>query len=65
MSITPVDIQQQKFGVRLRGFDAVEVDKFLELVANEIEELLQENNRLREEGQKKTERIQKMETAES
>ena len=41
----------------------VEVDNFLDLVANEFEELLQENNRLQEEERQKTEKIQKLEGA--
>jgi cell division initiation protein len=42
----------------------VEVDNFLDVMANEIEELLRENNRLNEEERQKTEKIQKMERAE-
>ena len=64
MKITPLDIQQQQFRVRFRGFDMVEVDNFLDVMANEIEELLRENNRLNEEERQKTEKIQKMERAE-
>jgi len=64
MKITPLDIQQQQFRVRVRGFDMVEVDNFLDVMANEIEELLRENNRLNEEERQKTEKIQKMERAE-
>ncbi|MCP4370870.1 MAG: DivIVA domain-containing protein, partial [Deltaproteobacteria bacterium] len=30
MKITPLDIQQQKFKTRFRGFDVQEVDIFLE-----------------------------------
>ena len=64
MKITPLDVQQQQFRVRFRGFDMVEVDNFLDLVANELEELLRENNRLKEEERQKTERIQELEGAE-
>jgi cell division initiation protein len=64
MKVTPLDIQQQQFRVRVRGFDMVEVDNFLDVMANEIEELLRENNRLKEEERQKTEKIQKMERAE-
>jgi cell division initiation protein len=49
MKITPLDIQQQQFRVKFRGFDMVEVDNFLDQVANEFEELLRENNRVKEE----------------
>jgi len=61
MKITPLDIQQQQFRVRFRGFDMVEVDNFLDLVATEFEEILRENNRLREEERRKLERIQELE----
>jgi len=64
MKITPLDIQQQQFRVKFRGFDMVEVDNFLDLVANEFEELLQKNNREQEEARKKLERIQELEGAE-
>ena len=64
MKITPLDIQQQQFRVKFRGFDMVEVDNFLDLVANEFEELLRENNRVKEEDRKKLERIQELEGAE-
>jgi len=40
------------------------VDNFLDLVANEFEELLRENNRVKEEDRKKLERIQELEGAE-
>ena len=64
MKITPLDIQQQQFRVKFRGFDMVEVDNFLDLVANEFEELLRENNRVKEEDRQKLERIQQLEGAE-
>ncbi len=49
MRITPLDIQQKEFRVRFRGFDIEEVDSFLELIREEMEELLRENANLREE----------------
>jgi cell division initiation protein len=64
MKITPLDIQQQQFRVRFRGFDIVEVDNFLDLVANEFEELLKENNLLREEGRRKSAKISELEAME-
>ena len=39
MNLTPLDIQQQKFKTRIRGFDVREVDAFLEQVANVFESL--------------------------
>lgn len=64
MKITPLDIQQQQFRVKFRGFDMVEVDNFLDLLANEWEELLRENNRLKEEDRLKGERIEELKGAE-
>jgi cell division initiation protein len=64
MKITPLDIQQQQFRVRFRGFDMVEVDNFLDLLANEFEELLKENSQSREEDRRKAERINQLEAGE-
>jgi cell division initiation protein len=64
MKITPLDIQQQQFQVRFRGFDMVEVDNFLDLLANEFEELIRENSHLREEDGRKFSKIQELESRE-
>jgi len=39
MEVTPLDIRQQKFKVRFRGFDIAEVDEFLEQLADEFASL--------------------------
>jgi cell division initiation protein len=52
MRITPLDIQQKQFSTRLRGFDMEEVDSFLELIREEMEELLRDNANLREEARR-------------
>jgi cell division initiation protein len=57
MKLTPLDIQQQQFSVRFRGFDTHEVDAFLETVANEFEELIKTNRELKEELERKEARI--------
>ena len=49
MTITPLDIQQQQFKTRFRGFDVREVDTFLEQMADVFESLQSENKKLREE----------------
>ena len=50
MRITPHDIRQQQFTVRMfRGFDPQEVDAFLEDVADDYEGLLKENALLKEQ----------------
>ncbi len=59
MKITPLDIQQQQFTVRFRGFDQRDVESFLELVRNEFEELIRENNSLKDELRRKGEQIEK------
>ena len=52
MRITPLDIQQKQFPTKFRGFDMEEVDSFLELIREEMEELLRENANLREEARR-------------
>lgn len=52
MRITPLDIQQKQFTSKFRGFDMEEVDSFLELIREEMEELLRENANLREEAKR-------------
>ncbi|MGD9364209.1 MAG: DivIVA domain-containing protein [Desulfobacteraceae bacterium] len=49
MNLTPLDIQQQQFRVRFRGFDIREVDRFLEQVAEAFTALQSENKSLRED----------------
>ena len=49
MKIAPVDVRQQRFTVKFRGFDPQEVDAFLETVAEELEELGRENARLKDD----------------
>ena len=52
MRITPMDIRQQQFTVRMfRGFDVQEVDTFLEDLAADYEALLRENALLKEQLQ--------------
>jgi cell division initiation protein len=48
MKITPLDIQQMVFRVKLRGYDRDEVNRFLEEVAQTVESLNRDNATLRE-----------------
>ena len=41
--LTPVDIQNQDFAVKLRGYDADEVDDFLDMLGGDYEKLFKEN----------------------
>ncbi|MCX5885770.1 MAG: DivIVA domain-containing protein [Proteobacteria bacterium] len=58
MKITPVDIEQQQFRVKFRGFDMVEVDAFLDVVAEEMDALIRENMGLKEEIKKLRDEIE-------
>ena len=49
MKVTPLDIQQQQFKTRFRGFDIREVDAFLEQTAETVESLQKENQNLGDE----------------
>lgn len=49
MKMTPLEIQQQQFKVRFRGFDVREVDHFLERVADSVADLREENKQLHED----------------
>ncbi len=65
MRITPMDIRQQQFTVRMfRGFDVQEVDTFLEDLAADYETLLKENALLKEQLQALEERTRGLEDRE-
>lgn len=49
MKLTPLDIKKQRFKTKVRGFDPIEVESFLEMLADEYESILNERNRLNEE----------------
>jgi cell division initiation protein len=46
LKLTPIEIRKQEFKKGMRGYDTVEIDTFLELVANEYENLIKENESL-------------------
>ncbi|MFH1984993.1 MAG: DivIVA domain-containing protein [Pseudomonadota bacterium] len=58
MKLTPLDIQQQQFPVRFRGFDVQEVDAFLEEMAAAFESLITENRRLEGEFERQKQESQ-------
>ncbi len=47
MKLTPLDIRRQEFKKSMRGFDPIEVETFMEMMANEFENLLKEQGELR------------------
>ncbi len=48
MKLTPLDIRKQEFKRVMRGYDPVEVDTFLEMVAGEFEELVRGHKEMRD-----------------
>jgi cell division initiation protein len=63
--ITPMDIREQQFTVKMfRGFDVQEVDMFLEDLAEDYETLLKENQLLKEQLQAMEERARGLEDRE-
>jgi len=49
LKLTPLDIKKQRFKTKMRGFDPMEVEAFLEMVADEFETVQTERSRLSEE----------------
>ena len=50
MRITPLDVRNHPFRKRLSGYDREEVDAFLQMVAEDYEDLVREAEGLREQG---------------
>ena len=48
LKISPTDIIQKEFSVRFRGYDINQVDNFLEELAKELNQVLEENTHLKE-----------------
>lgn len=49
MKVTPLDVRQPRFKTAMRGFDKAEVTALLDAVADDYENALRENDRLRQE----------------
>jgi cell division initiation protein len=49
VNLTPLDIQQQNFKTKFRGFDIQEVELFLDQIADAFEALLKQNEHLKED----------------
>jgi cell division initiation protein len=48
MKLTPLDIKKQEFKKVIRGYDQVEVDTFMDMLANEFEDLLRSQKEMRD-----------------
>ena len=46
MKLTAMDIKRQEFKKAFRGYDSVEVDTFLDMIASELDELTKTNKEL-------------------
>ena len=57
MRITPIDIRKQEFRKSMRGYDPDEVDTFLAMVADEMEELVGAGQQARAEAATLNERL--------
>jgi cell division initiation protein len=49
--LTPLDIRNHRFSARVRGLDAGEVEAFVRLIAEDYEDMIRENEVLREKVQ--------------
>jgi cell division initiation protein len=49
MKVTPLDLRQAQFKTKMRGYDPQEVGPFLADAANELEQALRENDRLKQD----------------
>ena len=57
MPLSPIDVQKHKFAQKLRGYDPVEVENFLGLVAEELSQRVAEIDRLARDNQMLAERV--------
>jgi cell division initiation protein len=64
MPIRPIDVRRKEFKSGFRGYDANQVDDFLDAVADEFERNFTENQRMREEVSSLRDRLQQFEELE-
>jgi cell division initiation protein len=64
MPIRPIDVRRKEFKSAFRGYDANQVDDFLDAVADEYERNYTENQRMREEVSSLRDRLQQFEELE-
>jgi cell division initiation protein len=64
MPIRPIDVRRKEFRNSFRGYDANQVDDFLDAVADEFERAYTDNARMREEISSLRERLQQFEELE-
>jgi cell division initiation protein len=57
LKISPIEIKQQEFQKKMRGYDPDEVQSFLERLADDLDELQKENENLKSELENVTEQL--------
>ncbi|CAN5626887.1 hypothetical protein BH24ACT21_BH24ACT21_16320 [soil metagenome] len=65
MALKPIDVRRKEFKNSMRGYNADQVDDFLDTVADEFERSYSENLRMREEISSLRERLEQFEKLES
>ena len=65
MALKPIDVRRKEFKNSMRGYNADQVDDFLDTVADEFERSYSENLRMREEITSLRERLEQFEKLES
>lgn len=65
MKISPIDIRESRFKTAFRGYDRKDVEAFLTMVARDFENLLRENNELKETITRLNNQIEEFKTRES
>ncbi len=58
MKFSPMDLTLQTFGAKMRGYDPDEVKRFLEAVSEDFQEIIKQNNMLKEKLLKKERDLQ-------
>ncbi len=58
MRLSPLDVRNHRFSTRMRGLDAAEVEAFVRLVAEDYEEIIRENEGLREQVQQLSHQVE-------
>jgi cell division initiation protein len=64
MKLSPLDIEHKEFSSGLNGYNKRQVDEFLALLAEQTEELLRENQALRDDIARKDKAIEELQSAE-
>lgn len=58
MALTPLDITNKEFKVKIRGYDRDAVDEYLDQIIREFEVLIKENSSLKEQAELLNQRVE-------